>query len=482
MFVENGPPGARLITVFGTVVYVDSTGALRHGSVESSPSNAKLVSVSNDPLLTDQCRLVHEREGIRHTITCSFERCHVDTSGDPSDTRATFQLTPLERGLIALKSENRFLSAHPDGSVHLSADVCSTWELFLASENWCSGDRSHRPVRASDSPELDIGRIQSYVVHPTIRTRAATRPPKAKILAYGYPGWSHGRVYYDLCKHLHRHGYVVDILNWQENHASYFNDLRSYYDLFITALDGVRTLVDSYQVPYEKIIAVSHHEFDIRMLIEQKGIDVFDRFANYAVVSEFLYCASLMKGVGRAPMVASLGIDYDNFHSPPSERLSTVGYASSMSVTTYGVEWKRGALAEAAATAAGLAFSVAGSTGEQTSFHDMPRFYRSVDAVVTSSISEAAQLPVMEAAAAGRLVICTPVGHFPQKAYQGAGIMAPVEASKFVSFTAETLRYYADNPAAYAEKCHAIQKAAELSDWKYHIQDWLDVVEQAGRS
>jgi glycosyltransferase involved in cell wall biosynthesis len=139
-------------------------------------------------------------------------------------------------------------------------------------------------------------------------------------------------------------------------------------------------------------------------------------------------------------------------------------------------------LAEAAATAAGLAFKVAGSTDKQTSFHDMPDFYRSVDAVVTSSISEAAQLPVMEAAAAGRLVIGTPVGHFPQKAYQGAGIMAPIEASKFVSFTAETLKYYAENPTAYVEKCHSIQEAAERSDWKYHIQDWLGVMEQARSS
>ena len=83
----------------------------------------------------------------------------------------------------------------------------------------------------------------------------------------------------------------------------------------------------------------------------------------------------------------------------------------------------------------------------------MPEFYRSVDAVVTSSISEAAQLPVMEAAAAGRLVIGTPVGHFPLRAYQGGGIIAPAAADKFRAFTAATLRYYKDNPTAYVEKC-----------------------------
>ena len=91
------------------------------------------------------------------------------------------------------------------------------------------------------------------------------------MLIYGYTQWSHGRIYYDLCKHLYRRGYIVDILDWQLNHASYIGDILPYYDLFMTALDGVSTLVDSYQVPYEKIIAVSHHELDKRMLIEQKG-------------------------------------------------------------------------------------------------------------------------------------------------------------------------------------------------------------------
>jgi glycosyltransferase involved in cell wall biosynthesis len=123
---------------------------------------------------------------------------------------------------------------------------------------------------------------------------------------------------------------------------------------------------------------------------------------------------------------------------------------------------KRGDLAEAAAHAAGLEFRVAGSTGNQTSFHDIPEFYRSVDAVLTSSISEAAQHPVIEAAA-GRLVIGTSVGHFPRKAYEGGGILAPIETEKFKAFTVQTLRYYKDNPMAYRDKCHAIQEAARNS-------------------
>ena len=85
----------------------------------------------------------------------------------------------------------------------------------------------------------------------------------------------------------------------------------------------------------------------------------------------------------------------------------------------------------------------------------------------------------MEAAAAGRLVIGTPVGHFPLRAYQGGGIIAPAAADKFRAFTAATLRYYKDNPTAYVEKCRSIQEAAQQFDWQYVIGEWVELMEAA---
>ncbi|PBC08105.1 hypothetical protein CK230_23695 [Mesorhizobium sp. WSM3859] len=271
-------------------------------------------------------------------------------------------------------------------------------------------------------------------------------------------------------------------MDWQVSNEQHIDLISSYYDLYLTALDGVPSLVDRYGISYDRIIAISHHELDIRMLVEQKGIEVFDKLAAYGVVSEYVYAASAMRGIPRMPKVASLGIDYQSFFAPLPDRLATVGYGSSMSVKTYGVEWKRGELAEAAAREAGLAFKIAGSTGNQTSFHDMPQFYRTIDALLTSSVSEAAQLPVMEAAAAGRLVIGTPVGHFPLRAYQGGGILAPIEADKFKAFAAKTLSHYRDNPSEFAEKCASIQEAARTFDWTFAINDWVELIESAGQS
>jgi hypothetical protein len=478
-------PRARLFTLFGTVLYVHvASGEIRHGAIDTSPANAMFAA---DPSSAGPHRrgwLMYDAGSSRELIVCLADCCHSvsrSEGGGGSASPTVLDLIPLERGLIAFKAGDFFLSAPPDGRIRLSGPECSTSELFLASEAWCTDVPATADERLWDTAgaKFDKKRIESCIVHPRIRVKAKAKPKAKTVLIYGYTKWSHGRVYYDLCKHLHRRGYIVDILDWRVNHAAYIGEIIPYYDLFITALDGVGTLVDKYSVPYDRIIAISHHELDIRMLIEQKGFEVFEKFANYGVVSEFIYCASQMRGVPRVPMVASLGINFLEFYSKIPERLETVGYASSMSVKNYGVEWKRGELAEAAAREAGLAFKVAGSTGNQMSFHDMPDFYRTVDAVLTSSISEAAQLPVMEAAAAGRLVIGTPVGHFPRRAYQGGGILAPVEAERFKAFTAAMLRYYKENPAAFTDMCHSIQEAARNFDWQYTIDEWVALIECA---
>ena len=480
----SSAPRARLITAFGTLVYVDAaSGELRHGEAESSPTNAFFVA---DPSATGAYRhglLVYDTGVSCDPIVCQADGscCVSRVNGHGGRLSATlFELIPLERGLIAFNARALFLSATPDGRVKLLAPWCSTWELFLASEDWCSDVLVAGDVQVPNEGSFNWKGIASYLVHPMLRVRANTKPKAKKILIYGYTKWSHGRVYYDLCKHLHRRGYIVDILDWQINHANYVAKIIPYYDLFMTALDGVGGLA-RYDIPNDKIIAVSHHEFDIRMLVERKGIGVFNEFANYGVVSEFVYCASLMRGVQRVPKVVPIGVNYSEFYAEVSSHLTTVGYASSMSVETFGVEWKRGKLAEAAARDAGLDFKVAGWTGDQISFHDMPDFYRSVDAVLVSSLSEAAQLPVLEAAAAGRLVIGTPVGHFPLKAYQGGGILAPIEADKFKAFAAATLRYYRETPAAYVDKCRAIQEAARKFDWQYSIDAWVEFIEATGK-
>jgi glycosyltransferase involved in cell wall biosynthesis len=481
---------ARVLTCFGTQLYLDrSSGELRHGEAGAVPANVVLQPDALVGSSSRVARLVYDADGRQGDIDCRSDRCTAvgadsgSVAGGPADggRAIVLDVVALERGLFALAARGRFLMAEPGGRVALCATVCRTWELLLASEPWCGAAVSLDTGRGAVPACLDVdwAVVQSYVVHPMIRMRSGIGAGLNRVLIFGYSRWSHGRVYYDLCRHLHARGLVVDLLDWQGKHSQYMAQLASYYDLFMVALDGVSVLADVYRIPPERMIALSHSQFDVRMLIEQKATEIFERFAAYGAVSESVYCASLTQGVPRAPIVASLGVNYAEFHADIAEELRTVGYATSLATTAFGVEWKRGRLAAQAAEEAGLPFVVAGSTADQISFHDMPAFYRSVDAIVMSSLTEASPLPVLEGAAAGRLVIGTPVGNFPQKAYGGGGILAPVEDNKFVAFCADTLRRYRHDRIAYRDKCRDIQEAARLYDWPHHIGGWVDLVTSA---
>jgi glycosyltransferase involved in cell wall biosynthesis len=484
--MATGRP-ARIFTTWGTVLYVDvASRELRHGPIDTSPANAVFATDPNATNLRRQGRLMHDEGERLEPIACGALACRVvsgTSAGDGPIAPTLLDLVPLERGLIAFSEGGRFLCAQPDGRLDLANTWCSTWECFLASEDWCGEDAVTDTERGADTKgTIDRRGIAKFIVDARLRIKANATAKRTKILIFGYPAWSHGRLFYDLSKNLYKRSHIVDIINWQVNHAAYIVELLAYYDLVLCSLDGISILIDIYGVPPEQIIALSQHEMDMRILISQKGVEIFEKFAGYGVVGYQLYDASAIFGISRRPMVAQHGVAFSEFYAEVPTRLTTVGYASSFSQQTiYGVEIKRGEVAEAAARDAGLEFKMAGSgsTADQVSFHDMPDFYKTVDAVLITSVTEGAPLPVKEGAAAGRLVISTPVGDFPLRAYQGAGIIAPIEAEKYRKFTAETLRYYKDNPEVLAEKCRRIQEAARQFDWQHMIGDWVDLIEAA---
>ncbi len=190
----------RLITAFDTLLYVDvASGELRHGPVESRRANVVFVA---DPGTAGRYRqgwLMQDADGSPEPLVCLKDRCHLASlSGGASGSAlpTVLELIPLERGLIAFKTGDFFLSANPDGRISLSGPVCSTWELFLASEAWCTdasgtGDEWISNIAGA---KFDKKRIESYIVYPLIRARVNTKPKALKVLIYGYTKWSHGEL------------------------------------------------------------------------------------------------------------------------------------------------------------------------------------------------------------------------------------------------------------------------------------------------
>ena len=299
-----------------------------------------------------------------------------------------------------------------------------------------------------------------------------------RILIYTQTSWAFGAVHSSLAAQLRAAGWVADVKDWSKQYyLSEFQKEVEQYDYVLTvASGGNATLAHSYGIAPEKIVIVAHDEWDLQKMIAAEGIDDFDRYAGYGVISDTLACSSIALGIKRVPFVVRYGVEFAKYRHDLSTGLSRVGYATTMErLTVSGLERKRGALAKACVEAVGLEFVPV----DDLPFEAMPEFYGSVNSVVMPSLQEGAGLPPLEGAAAGRLVIGTPVGHFPRLAYEGLGILAPLEAGAFQRFTAETLIYYRDNPSAYVEKCGAIQEAAKQRDWQYTVKDWIELFDNA---
>src|SRR5439155_18301674 len=174
-------------------VYVDAgSGELRHGPVDSSPANALFVADVSSQRPLRQGWLMHDSKAARELIVCEGERCHSvsqSQGGNGSTAPTVFELIPLERGSIAFTANRLFLSAIPDGRISLRAPVCSTWELFLASEDWCT-DAPNYDNEKNDHANFDKRKIKNFIIHPVHRVRANTKPKARKVLIYGYTKWS----------------------------------------------------------------------------------------------------------------------------------------------------------------------------------------------------------------------------------------------------------------------------------------------------
>ncbi len=246
---------ARLFTAFGTVLYVDQlTGELRHGPVESVPANVFFEPEMRLAGGYRQGRLLNAGIGLPEPVLCFHDACltasQAKRQNRPADADA-LELIPLERGLLALRSGGLFLSAIPNGHVELRAPVCSTWELFIASENWCTESSRETIQWRTDHADFDKSRIQSHIVHPTIRAAADTlsrAPRKAVICDIGWLSSYLADEHFYLVRLLNE-DYDFDIIDCRSTNfaaESTIERLNSYSALLIAYQGGISIPLDAF--------------------------------------------------------------------------------------------------------------------------------------------------------------------------------------------------------------------------------------------
>ena len=309
--------------------------------------------------------------------------------------------------------------------------------------------------------------------------RHQPQPDRLKIGFYTSPKWAFGTIHAELMDRLHDFNIESEILDFEKAYIiPEFQSMLQNFDFIVTNPQSSLALTKSYRFPPARIALVSHGEPELIAMCEAASRNVFDSFLDFAVVSESLYASALTLGIRPPSAVLSIGVNYDKFFSEPARELRKVGYAATYSRSNYyGVEIKRGELARMCVTNSGLEFV----TASEIALSEMPDFYRSVDSILMPSLQEGAGLPALEGAAAGRLVIGTPTGHFPRCAYEGAGILAPLLGDQFVEFTTRTLVHYKSDAGLFQAKCKAIQSASRKFNWSYFVPAWADFLWKASR-
>lgn len=299
-----------------------------------------------------------------------------------------------------------------------------------------------------------------------------------KVVFFFESEWAFGSIHYELFKHLFAQGYNCHLLSWDRQCTKEeILELDGHIDFWVSCTQGYRHLAYGLGVVKpERVVIIAHSIMDINEFVHQFGYDDFYRFLNYGAVSEYVRNHSINAGITRVPLVCPLGINYHTFYTEPSKELKTIGYAGSMNGMHFGLgrDIKRGYLVEEVARRTGLEFRIAQTY--HRSFITMSGFYKNVDCIIMASTEEGAGLPVLEAGAAGKLVLGTPVGHWPVRIAGKGGITLPLPEEEFLNKCVETLTYYKNNPLEYRNRCLQIQEHAKSYDWSNYIEAWLEVL------
>lgn len=294
-----------------------------------------------------------------------------------------------------------------------------------------------------------------------------------KVIFFTQNRWAFGSIHHGLCKELYKYDIYSNLLDYDIQYTqNEFDLLIDIYDFFVTQPDSISKLL-SYNVPLEKIVAVAHAEWDINLsnLHETEKITDNYNIHSYGVISNKLFNIVNNSNYKIKPTLVTNGIHFDTFYNQPSKNLNIVGYGGTMIGHNFtGIEIKRGYLVEQLANINNLIFYPNGGYNHFA----MPGYYKKVDCIIMSSIEEACGLPMLEAAAAGKLCIGTPVGYFIENGLKGGGIQVPLEEQFFIAATSQLLNYYKYNSEEYYKKCLDIQEYARYNyDWSTVINQWI---------
>lgn len=295
-----------------------------------------------------------------------------------------------------------------------------------------------------------------------------------RIAFFTFSEWAYGSIHKALIKELYKNGIQADIIDWSRSYTlEEMKCLNEIYDVFMTQTCDGLTVLKKYGISPRKILAVAHGRPDL-----QKGLSEghnYDELLGYAGVSNDLERYSKKLGTKRDMTILQCGVDFEYFYRPISYGLKNIGYAGKFERPDEFdniPDLKRGYLVKRIAEETNTPLI---QTPHMTHLA-MPAYYAKIDALMVSSVYESCSLPLLEAAAAGRLPISSPVG-ITQDLDNTPGFILPASDDEYVREGTNVINTMKADPSAHQHKCKQAQEyAREYYAWDRVISPWIKFI------
>lgn len=298
-----------------------------------------------------------------------------------------------------------------------------------------------------------------------------------RIAFFTYNEWAFGSIHKALIKELYKNGIDSNLIDWNISYSrEEFNAFINTYDVFVTTPGNAIKALLLYGVPYSSIIAIAHGRYDIQFGISE-GND-FNALRAYGGVSLDLSHFSQQNGINKEFFVVRNGINFDEFYRPVSEQLNVIGYSGVIEKDNpYSniKDWKRGYLVQDIASKTDTKLLLP----SKRSHLAMSAYYKDIDCLMVSSTEqESCGLPLLEAAAAGRLPISTLTG-INRDFDKPTGIILPMEEELYLSGGINCINLLKENPHLFNQLCTNAQEFARMHyDWSVVIDNWITLLTQ----
>jgi glycosyltransferase involved in cell wall biosynthesis len=291
-----------------------------------------------------------------------------------------------------------------------------------------------------------------------------------KVVFYFENEWAFGAVHNELNKRLFKYGISGQILHWGKQYTRQeIQELDKHIDFWVTNPHGAQNGLLSYGIDSRRIALVIHHPREIG---ELASLELKNEFLGIAAIESSMHTQLITNGFSDSYYLpVRISLDQYRRSTTMPHKLTTIGFAGA-SKGRHDPTIKRFYLVENAMKQYPLQFRVADTY--HNSWISNQSFYSQVDAVIVASTTEGCCMPLMEAGAAGSLVLTTPVGCYQELiTTKGADVLG-MEDEDFSNTLRERLDFYLANPKDFKERCEEIYEHAATYDWEFELHRWVE--------